>query len=514
MTKVAQSDSAAPDAVVNLVGISKTYVNGVSALRGVDLVLNKGQIHAVVGENGAGKSTLVKILFGLEEASSGEIFVNGKLCTNHNSISAISAGIGMVHQHFKLVKSLSVAENVVLGIEPLHWGFFDRQTAVRKVAEIAELAHIKINSVEIVGNLTVGDLQKVEILKALYRRATVLILDEPTAVLTPQESRRLLESVSELAASGQSICFISHKIKEVMDCADSISVLRSGRRVALMERHEASIDGIAKAMIGREIGLNRPQQLRRDKGSQRLVIKNLSSAAIGLKRLNDVTLAVCGGEIVGVAGVEGNGQDDLIDQVTGLSSARVGSVWFDGLDASNLGPRERRRLGLRHIASDRTVRGTAKNLSISENFISNSIREVSNRWGVLKEKVLRERSTVAIADFEINTDSVDSKMWTLSGGNAQKVVIARELSGICKVIVASNPTRGVDVGTIELIHQKLIEKKNSDVAILLISSDLDELVLLSDRIVVLARGSIVAEFKDPSNLDIAELGAAMGDAIV
>lgn len=498
--------------LAELAQITKAYPNGVVALRGVDLALRTGEVHALVGENGAGKSTLVKVLFGLEAASSGEVRLLGKPVSGHSPATAIAAGIGMVHQHFKLVPSLTAAENLVLGAEPLRRGCFDRAGARRAAVVLADRLGVRIDPDARAANLPVGDQQRLEIMKALHRGANVLILDEPTSVLTPQEADRLLTSVRALADNGTGVVFITHKLREVMAVADMVTVLRDGLRVTTIPRADATVDGLARAMVGRDV-VPPGRDAVAATGPVRLRLTGVSTGGSGRGRLQRVDLEVRAGEIVGVAGVEGNGQDDLVDVVTGLRPPAAGSVELDDRDVTRWTVGRRRRRGLAHIAADRVRRGVALDASLAANITAARVAGQYSRHGVLDRTAIHQAGRTAMTQFEIRAADPSTPVSSLSGGNLQKVVVARELSGDPGVVVAAHPTRGVDLGAMALIHEALLARRSAGGAVLLVSSELDELRRLSDRIVVLSDGSLVATFDDPTGTADETLGRAMAGAV-
>ncbi|MEQ8439146.1 MAG: ABC transporter ATP-binding protein [Ilumatobacter fluminis] len=498
--------------LAELSAITKVYPNGVVALRGVDLQLHTGEVHALLGENGAGKSTLVKVLFGLEEPSDGEVRIRGAIRSTHRPADAIAAGIGMVHQHFQLIPSLTVAENLVLGDEPTRRGLLDRSASRRLCHEVGARYGIELDPDARVGGLSVGDKQRLEILRALRTGADVLILDEPTAVLNPAETERLLETVRSLAADGTGIVLITHKLREVMAVADVVTVLRGGRVVTRVDRAATSIDELAVAMVGRDVERPVPNRDRMP-GDALLELSGLTTAGPGRGRLGGVDLTVRSGEIVGVAGVEGNGQDDLIDAVAGLRPLASGDVRVAGRSVGSLSPRLRRRAGVAHVAADRMTRGAALRSSIADNFVADRFRRrpFSGR-GWLRRPAIGEATRDAIDRFDIRTDSEWTDVGALSGGNIQKVVVARELDGEPAVVLAAHPTRGVDLGAMARIHEGLIAARDRGAAVVLVSSELDELRQVADRIVVLSGGSIVASFDSPAEATDDLLGRAMAGA--
>ena len=499
--------------LVELTGITKTYPNGVVALRGVDVAVSAGQVHAIVGENGAGKSTLVKVLFGLEQPTSGSVNVHGCRLEQHSPADAIAAGIGMVHQHFQLVGSLSVAENLALGAEPTRWGFYDRRTARATVRDLGERHGVALDPDTRVSELSIGDKQRLEILKALRGGADVLILDEPTAVLTPQEADRLLATLQDLATAGTGVVLITHKLREVMAAADVVTVLRAGLVVTHVAQADTSIDELARAMVGRDVA-----EPTRDRGVEPgeviLIVDNVSTGGGGRGRLAGVSLEVRAGEIVGVAGVEGNGQDDLVDVITGLRRAAVGNVSLAGTAIGGWSPSRRRAAGVAHIAADRMTRGVAVDATIADNLAANRIGQPPLfRHGLRNEQVLDATAEAAIDEYAIVADSATTVVGALSGGNIQKVVVARELAGEPELVVAAHPTRGVDLGAMAGIHEALLACRARGAGVLLVSSELDELRRLADRLIVMCDGKITAAYDEPGTVADAELGRAMAGVV-
>ena len=475
-------------------GITKRFP-GVVADDHVDFDLRQGEVHALLGENGAGKSTLMNVLFGLYRADEGEILLNGQRVTFHSAKDAIDRGIGMVHQHFMLIPVMTVAENIVLEVEPTKAGvLLDYDAAVERVRELSTRFGLAVNPKAKVGSISVGQQQRVEILKALYRGAKILILDEPTAVLTPQEAGELFEIVKSLQAEGTSIIFISHKLKEVLEIADRITVLRRGKKIDTIPREGATEDGLAQMMVGRTV-LLRVEKTKPATGDVLLEVRDLSvSDERGLPVVRDVSLEVRAGEIVGLAGVEGNGQSELIEAITGLRGRDSGEVVVAGEVISH--PTARRMLdaGVGHIPEDRQRRGLVLEFSIAENIALHDYnRPPASRFGWLFPRRLVQRARELIREFDVRGGGPQTRAAALSGGNQQKLVAAREVARDPKVLIAAQPTRGLDVGAIEYLHRRLIEERDEGRAILLVSLELDEVLSLSDRILVMYEGQIVAE---------------------
>ena len=489
-------------------GITKRFP-GVVADDHVDLDLLQGEVHALLGENGAGKSTLMNILYGLYRPDEGEILLNGQHVTFNSAKDAIDRGIGMVHQHFMLIPVMTVAENIVLEVEPTKAGvLLDYDTAVERVTELSTRFGLVVDPRAKVESISVGQQQRVEILKALYRGAKLLILDEPTAVLTPQEAGELFEIVKSLQAEGTSIIFISHKLNEVLEIADRITVLRRGKKIDTIPREGATEDTLARMMVGREV-LLRVEKKAPDGGDILLEVRDLSVRdERGLDVVRDVSLTVRAGEIVGLAGVEGNGQSELIEAITGLRGHRSGEVLVAGEAVAH--PTARRMLdaGVGHIPEDRQRRGLVLEFSIAENIALHDYNQrPDSRFGWLFPRRLVQRAHALIKEFDVRGGGPQTRAGALSGGNQQKLVAAREVSRDPKVLIAAQPTRGLDVGAIEYLHRRLLEERDEGRAILLVSLELDEVLSLSDRILVMYEGQIVAEHASGATED--EIGIEM-----
>jgi general nucleoside transport system ATP-binding protein len=490
--------------------IVKTYPNGVTANRGVSLSVERGEIHALVGENGAGKSTLMKILYGLERPTSGKIILRGSEITIPNPQAAIKLGIGMVHQNLMLVPSFTVAENVVLNTEPTKGLVVDRVKSEQRVRELSEQYGLHVEPAAVVGTTPVGMRQRVEILKALYRGADIFILDEPTAVLTPGETRDLFRALRTLVKQGKTVIFITHKLREVLEISDAVTVMRDGQLVGNVQTENTSENELARMMVGREVFMqvNKPAIKR---GSPVLQVRNLSySLENGVKRLDDVTFEVAAGEIVGIAGVEGNGQTELVEVLTGLRPAGEGTVSISGRIITGRDPRSIREAGVAHIPEDRLTDGAATGASIVENLIVDRYyRSPFTRAGIMSMDALARNARDLISKFRVLARDEHTPMRSLSGGNMQKVIVAREFSSDPKLLIAAQPTRGVDIGAIEFIHQQIVDKRTEGLAVLLISADLQEVMKLSDRLLVMHAGHIVATFDNPASVSEEELGLYM-----
>lgn len=482
---------------------------GVLANDDVSLDLLEGEVHALLGENGAGKSTLMNILYGLYHPDEGEIRINGKRVRLGSPRAAIDAGVGMVHQHFMLIPVMTVTENIVLASEPVRDGLFlDYATAEEQVREISERFGLAVDPRAKIANITVGQQQRVEILKALYRNADILVLDEPTAVLTPQEARELFDIVRSLTAQGKSIIFISHKLNEVLEIAERISVLRRGRLVQTLPAGGATESSLARLMVGRDV-LLRVEKGHSSPAAPLLEVNGLTVIDDrGIDKVRNVSFQVRAGEIVGIAGVDGNGQTELIDALTGLRKAAAGSVTVAGTDVSGASPREVLDTGLGHVPEDRQRRGLVLEFSIAENIALHDYRRPpASKHGWLFPARLVERAQKLIDAFDVRGGGPRTRAGALSGGNQQKVILAREIERDPKALVAAQPTRGLDVGAIEFVHRRLVEERDEGRAILLVSLELEEVLSLSDRILVMYEGRIVGEF--PPSAGEEELGIAM-----
>ena len=477
---------------IEMRGITKIYP-GVRALDNVSFSVEQGEIHSLLGENGAGKSTLMNVLYGMTTPDAGEILVDGKPVTIRRSAQAIALGIGMVHQHFMLTPVMTITENVIVGCEPVHGPFLDRKKATESVQALIDKFHFHLNASARVQALSVGEQQRVEILKALYRGANVLILDEPTAVLTPQEVGELFSVLRELKAAGKSIIIITHKLRETAEIADRVSVLRAGVMVDQgLSAAGCSASDLALMMVGRKVDLS---YTRRSKsvGETAYQVQNLNLTVKGVPILRDVALAVHKGEILGIAGIEGNGQSELIEVLTGLRKPDSMDLVKDGQPLSGK-TAAFLSAGVGHIPEDRLVRGMIGPMTIEDNIILGYHRKKEfSKHGIRRKNEIRAFSEKQLTDYQIKAPNVLEKCGSLSGGNQQKVVVARVFSEDPDVLIAAQPTRGVDVGAQELIHSRLLDLRDAGKAVLLISADLDEVRRLSDRIAVIYEGKIVAQ---------------------
>ena len=459
----------------------------------ISLSLKAGEVYAVVGENGAGKTTLMRMLYGMELPTSGEIYIDGKQMNFTTPNDAIENRIGMVHQHFMLFPDFTAAENIVIGHEPSKVGFFNRKQAIERVQQLVDQYKIPVRPTAKTADCSVGEQQRMEILKVLYQGAEMIILDEPSAVLTPHEVKDLLGTIRQLADQGKSIILITHKLREVMEVADHITVLRNGKVTGSVARDETSVDELAKLMVGRDLQeLTSRVQI---KGEAILEVKNVTVQEKANKPvLNRISFKVNRGEIVGIAGVSGNGQSELLQVISGLRSMNSGAVLIDGNQVTNQSVKAIRQAGLSHIPEDRYLWGAAKQASVEETAIMGYHTKKEYRsFSFLQKKPFRTILKSWINKFEIKAGSIDEESGHLSGGNLQKLIVARELGQETPILIAAEPTRGVDIGAMETIHEALIEKRNKGEAVLLISSELTEIMTLSDRILVMYEGEIVGE---------------------
>ena len=496
---------------IQMRGITKVYPNGTMANQDVFFDVKKGEIHALMGENGAGKSTLMKMLFGMEQPTSGEILVNGEKVSLTSPTVAISKGIGMVHQHFMLVPSLTVAENMVLGMVPTKTGaLIDYKKAVELTNEYAEKFNLHVQADARVVDIPVGMKQKVEILKALVRGARILILDEPTAVLTTQETAELFTQLVNLKKQGYTIIFISHKLNEIMEITDRMTILRGGRSMGVHETKNVTPQEISRLMVGRDVVLKVEKEEARP-GQEVLRVRDLEYVNDwGKKMLDRVSFSVRKGEILGIAGVEGNGQKELVDMLFGFAHPNGGTVQVNGTNVIGLNQRQIRELHVSMVPEDRMVFGIAASATIEENLISDrSGSPALNRGPLFNMKAIHQESTRLIKEFTVKCKNGSQSIRSLSGGNIQKVVVAREFSSNPALIIADQPTRGIDVGATEFIRKKLVELSRSGIAVLLISADLNEVMELSDSLIIMHGGKIAAYFEDTKELTDELMGKYM-----
>jgi general nucleoside transport system ATP-binding protein len=494
--------------VLELRGITKQFP-GVLANDHIDFDLRRGEVHALLGENGAGKSTLMNIVYGLYSADSGEIRINGKPVTFSSPHDAIASGIGMVHQHFMLIPVMTVAENIVLANEPTTGGLLlDVAGAERRVRDLAQTFKFAVDPHAKIQDITVGQQQRVEILKALYRNADIVILDEPTAVLTPQEARELFGIIETLKREGIAIIFISHKLNEVLEIADRITVLRRGKTIETIPRSNATEEGLARSMVGRDV-LLRVDKSAPSPGEALLDVQGVSVLDDReLEAVRDVTFKVRGGEIVGIAGVDGNGQTELIDALSGLRKPAAGRILIEGRDLTTANANTHLEAGLGHIPEDRQRRGLVLEFTLAENLVLHDYdKGPYSRLGVLSPRRIFGRAANLLRQYDVRGGTPRSRAATLSGGNQQKVVVAREVARNPRVLIAAQPTRGLDVGAIEFVHKQLVAERDAGRAVLLVSLELDEILSLSDRILVMYEGAIAAEYGPDVTEE--ELGIAM-----
>ena len=491
------------DTIVKFENISMQFP-GVLANDNVSLEIKKGEVFAVVGENGAGKSTLMNILYGIHRPTDGNVYVKGEKIEKFKPMEAINRGVGMVHQHFMLVPSFTVAQNIVLSKEPKKMGFmYDLKKADSEVSALSAEYGLKIDPKAIVGEISVGIQQRVEILKTLYRGADILILDEPTAVLTPQETEELFNVIRRIVKEkGMTVIIITHKLYEVMSISDRVGVMRQGKLVGVEKTENVNEKILSSMMVGREVLFDNIEKTGVC-GDVLIEAKNLFVADNrGLMAVNGIDLSVRAGEILGIAAIEGNGQSELAEALTGMRPIEKGSFYISGQSAAGKNPREVRKLGLAHIPEDRISTGVAMPSTIAENMIIG--KERSEEFAIkgihLRQSSVTKYAKMLFDKFDLRGAGIGTQVGSLSGGNMQKVVVAREFSLDTPVLVISQPTRGVDVGAIEFIHKQIIEKRNKGCAILLISADLDEVFRLSDRIITLYEGKITGEFK-PGEID-------------
>ena len=497
---------------IQMKGITKTFP-GIIANDNVNLDVRTNEVHAILGENGAGKSTLMSVLFGAYEADSGEIFIKGRKVDIKSPNVATELGIGMVHQHFKLVHNYTVTENIVLGREPRNkFGILSLKAAEKKVSELSDRYGLSVDPNAKIDDISVGQQQRVEILKTLYSDSDIIILDEPTAVLTPQEIDELMEIIRTLKREGKTIVLITHKLKEIKAVADRCTVLRRGRYIGTVDINEnTSEQDLATMMVGRPVRFDIDKAPSKP-GKIVLEIKNLSvKDSIGTLKVKDLSLAIRKGEILGIAGVDGNGQTELLYALSGLSKPESGSIILDGRDITDFTIRERIQNGIGHIPEDRQKHGMVAGLTIAENMVLKDYYtdKYTGRFGILDYKKIEQNAEKLIAEFDIRSgQGAVTLAGSLSGGNQQKVIVAREISLSPDVLLIAQPTRGLDVGAIEYIRRRIVSERDKDRGILLVSFELDEIMNLCDRIATISKGSIVGIF-DRDDVTQEEIGLMM-----
>ncbi|MDD6024041.1 MAG: ABC transporter ATP-binding protein [Oscillospiraceae bacterium] len=497
-----------------MLNITKRFP-GIIANDNITLKLRKGEIHALLGENGAGKSTLMSVLFGLYQPEEGEIRKDGVTVKINNPNDANDLGIGMVHQHFKLVECFSVLDNIILGVEPVKNGFLKKDEARKKIMELSERYHLNVEPDALVEDITVGMQQRTEILKMLYRENEILIFDEPTAVLTPQEIKELMQIMKNLAAEGKSILFISHKLAEIMEVADRCTVLRKGKFVGTVDTKDTDPDKLSAMMVGRDVNF-KVEKTPAQPGDVVLDVQNMSVASNRHKNnaVNNVSLKVRRGEIVCIAGIDGNGQTEFVHGLTGLEPLKSGKIFLDGKDITSAPIRQRSITGMSHIPEDRHKHGLVLDYSLEDNLVLQRYfePEFTNKAGFLKRGAIRAYANRLIEEYDVRSgQGAVTTARSMSGGNQQKAIIAREVDKNPELLVAVQPTRGLDVGAIESVHKQLVAQRDAGKAVLLVSLELDEVMNVSDRILVMYEGEIVGEF-DPAKVTVEELGLYMAGA--
>ncbi len=502
--------------VLEVRGLTKRFP-GVLACDHIDLRLHQGEVLGLLGENGAGKSTLMNLIYGLYTPDEGEILVNGRPVTIHSPNDAIRLGIGMVHQHFQLVPVLTVTENVMLGVESVRGPFLDRKAARARIVEISRQYRLDVDPDALVEDLPVGVQQRVEIIKALYRDADILILDEPTAVLTPQEAEGLFDIMRSLIARGVSIIFISHKLKEVLQICDRVTVLRGGRVAGHADPRTSTEESLAAMMVGREVIL----QVEKGPAQFGEVVLSIEGLHVtddrGLPAVRGLDLAVRAGEILGIAGVQGNGQTELVEAITGLRTPQAGRVIIEGHDLAHASPRRITQAGVAHVPEDRQKNGMVATFPVKDNLALQTYHIGPFAIGVIRnDRAIDAHAEALVKAYDVRTPSIYTLMSKLSGGNQQKTIVARELSRESRLLIAAQPTRGLDVGSIEFIHRQIVRMRDSGMAVLLVSAELDEILSLSDTVAVMYAGQIIGtmpiEAADRNTLGLLMAGIRTEDA--
>lgn len=502
--------------MIRTVDLTKKYGDFTANDR-INLSVEKQEIKCIVGENGAGKSTLMNMLYGVHQPTSGQIFVDEKPVRFGSPQDAIACGIGMVHQHFKLVPSLTIYENIFLGTEirkkwmGIDFPFIDRAKEIEKVNELIEKYHFQLNPTDKVEVTSVGLRQQIEILKMLYRNVDTLILDEPTSVLTPQEVDRLMDNLKELRDNGKTIIVITHKLREVMELSDSITVIKAGKVVGNVNTCDTNEKEIAQMMVGRDVVLTVSNDNKCEAGKVMYEAKDICAINdTGKETLHDISFRVREGEVLGIAGVEGNGQSELVKVLSGVLQSTKGQVFVDGEDITNKWPDKLRKAGLGIVPEDRYAEGLCRDMPLAENCVAGYHHDVA-KFGIMDNKKMMNRMREFVKKYDIRIAEEKGNVSQLSGGNAQKIIIAREFESSPKLIIACQPTRGVDVGSIEFIHKSLLDFRNKGGAVLLISSELSEIMSLSDRVIVMYKGAVIGEV-DPKTTTTEEIGLLMAGA--
>lgn len=499
--------------IIEMLNITKEFP-GIKANDDITLRLKKGEIHALLGENGAGKSTLMSVLFGLYQAEKGEIKKNGKVVKIHDPNDANDLGIGMVHQHFKLVEIFTVLENIILGVEPNKMGFLQKKQAKEKVLKLSEQYGLKVNPDALIEKISVGMQQRVEILKMLYRDNDILIFDEPTAVLTPQEIDELMEIMRGFAREGKSILFITHKLNEIMAAADRCTVLRKGRCIGTVDIKDTTKEELSRMMVGRDVSFKVAKRAV-EPGNVVLTVRNITVPSKTHKNnaVRNVSFEVRAGEIVCLAGIDGNGQTEFVSALTGLEKLSAGMITLCGRDITKASIRNRSKSGMSHIPEDRHKHGLVLDYTLEENLVLQRYWQPEfQNHGFIKSKEVRSYAEVLIDKFDVRSSQGPITIArSMSGGNQQKAIVAREMDKEHELLVAVQPTRGLDVGAIEYIHEQLVERRDAGKAVLLVSLELDEVMNVSDRILVMYEGEIVGEL-DPKTVTVQELGLYMSGA--
>lgn len=494
--------------VIEMLNIRKEFP-GIVANNNITLQVKKGEIHALLGENGAGKSTLMNVLFGLYQPEKGEIRARGKVVNISNPNIANDLGIGMVHQHFMLIDTFTVTENIILGKETVSKGKIDLKKAEKEVQEISQRYGLAVDPKAKVANISVGMQQRVEILKTLYRGAEILIFDEPTAVLTPQEITELIGIFRKLIQEGKSIILITHKLKEIMEVCDRVTVIRKGEGIGTYNVKDTNPNELANLMVGREVSFKTEKKEAKPKETVLKISDLTVKDNRGVQVVNNLNLDVKAGEIVGIAGVDGNGQSELIEAITGLMKKNSGSITLNGNEISVLSPRKITESGIGHIPQDRHKHGLVLDFSIGQNMaLQTYYKSPFSKYGFLNQGEIEKKASKLIEEFDVRTPSIHTPARALSGGNQQKAIIGREVDRDPDLLIAAQPTRGLDVGAIEFIHRRLIEQRDKGKAVLLISFELDEILNVSDRIAVIFDGEIIATV-DPKTTTEQELGLLM-----